>query len=1534
MGRDDVIETTGQRSALLVEYGVIDERVPADLDDIVFLAARSCDAEMATISFLNDKEELFASTHGTDRLENNSCLPFCEHVVQTCSPLLVEDAGTDPRFANSPLVTDHPGIRFYFGLPLISPEGIAIGALAVMDSRSRSISRQQRNAMNVLAAQVMVQLELRRSPALVDDIRGAIAPRAEPDVAQRSQALKRINEQLQFAQSVANIGSWELRVSDFKRSWSPEIYKILGISPESAGQDVSMLEFIHPDDRERVLAAREQALKGGDIPEIEHRIIRLDGEIRYVVQRGKLITDANGRPQVLYGTMQDVTRHHRIEEETHVRARQQAVVAKLGQLALNENDLVRLHETAVKLVTETLDVEYSKVLQLLTEQQAFKLVAGVGWQEGVIGSAIVGTGTESQADYTLSSNEPVVSKDLRTEKRFSGPVLFREHGVVSGISAVIAGRQEPWGVLSAHTKRHREFTEDDVNFFQSVANIIAAAIHRTRSEEELEARARQQAAVAKLGQKALQQMDLQALKTEAALAITETLDIEFCKILKRLPNNAGMRMIAGVGWKPGLVGELILESDSDSHAGYTLRNSGPVVIEDLRTETRFRQSQLLLDHGAVSGISVIIAGDHGPWGVLGGYAAHRRQFTQDDVNFCQSIANVIAEATHREAADEVLRQGEALRRIAGRMAHLGAWRVVPSDPHVLWSDDVCGIYDVPAGAMPTWEEGLQFLAPDHRDRISRLFYACLQDGGAFDEEAEIVSAKGRNIWVRIIGQAVRDADGNVIEIQGALQDITEAKSAEAEKRDLAARLATTLESITDAFFTLDREWRFTFVNRQAEQLLRRTREELLGSVVWEEFGDAVDSTFYKEYHRAIDEQRTVEFEAYYNPFDIWLGITAYPFEEGLAVYFRNITDRKRNEAALIESEERFRVVAKATADTIWDWHLLTDSVWWNEGMCTVFGYQPEEVEPDSRSFLLRIHPDDKQRIVDLVQKTITGGKDEWSAEYRFKCKDGSFADVAVRGYVVRDARGEAVRMVGGMNDISRAKERENRLARQATLLDKAHDAIIVHDMQHRVQYWNRSAERLYGWTADEARGQPIDKLLHEDQDVFDNAIQTLIRTGEWSGEISKQRKDGSHVVTEVSWSLLTDESGKPEAIMSIDADITQRLALEEQLRQSQRLESVGQLTGGVAHDFNNLLTVILGNAELMVDRLPEDQRLHKLAEMTRTAALRGAELTHRLLAFARRQALEPRVVRVNDLVDSMNNMLRRTLLENIDIEVIEHEGAWDAYVDPGQLESVLLNMSINAKDAMPNGGRLTIETANVELDEEYAAQNSDMMPGQYVMIAVSDTGTGIAEENLSRVFDPFFTTKEKGKGTGLGLSMAYGFAKQSHGHIKIYSEPGQGTTVKLYLPKASRAGDVEEAPKEDDQDLAGSERILVVEDNDLVRAHAETQLTEYGYDVLTAHNGPEAIELIKDNEDIDLLFTDVIMSGGMNGRDLAEKANRIRPRLKVLYTSGYTENAIVHHGRLDRGVHLLQKPYQRRDLARKVRQVLKDSSSDQPEERS
>ena len=381
---------------------------------------------------------------------------------------------------------------------------------------------------------------------------------------------------------------------------------------------------------------------------------------------------------------------------------------------------------------------------------------------------------------------------------------------------------------------------------------------------------------------------------------------------------------------------------------------------------------------------------------------------------------------------------------------------------------------------------------------------------------------------------------------------------------------------------------------------------------------------------------------------------------------------------------------------------------------------------------------------------------------------------------------------------------------------------------------------------------------------------------------------------------------------------------EERLRQAQKMEVVGQLAGGVAHDFNNILAIIYGNLDLLDEALGDRPDLRQIVEHTMKAAGRGASLTHQLLAYSRLQPLDPRVLDVSKLIIDMTQLLERTLGETIEVQTKVPENLSKTLIDPHQLENALVNLAINARDAMPGGGKLMIEAQNTVLDSAYAEQHLEVIPGRYVVLAVTDTGTGMSKEVAERALEPFFTTKPTGQGTGLGLSMVYGFVKQSKGHIKIYSEQGHGTTVRLYLPVAT-------SDREDSHVVAdhsslllarAGEVVLVVEDDATVLRLAVQLLTQLGYQTLEARDGPEALAMLERNGRIDLLFTDVVLPKGMNGTVLAREAQRRRPQLKVLYMSGYTANAIVHHGVLDKGVHLLTKPFRKVELARKVRQVL------------
>jgi len=480
------------------------------------------------------------------------------------------------------------------------------------------------------------------------------------------------------------------------------------------------------------------------------------------------------------------------------------------------------------------------------------------------------------------------------------------------------------------------------------------------------------------------------------------------------------------------------------------------------------------------------------------------------------------------------------------------------------------------------------------------------------------------------------------------------------------------------------------------------------------------------------------------------------------------------------------------------------------------------------------------------------------------------------------------------------------------VVETALDGVILVDASGIIRLINPAGERLFGYRSGEAVDKNVTALIPSFREQ---------KPGH-DAEAHGTRKDGSSFP--ISLSLGQAAPGGELILVGIVRDLTARKRTQQQLVQAQKMEAVGQLTGGMAHDFNNLLTVIIGSLDLLEGELKAQPKAQHLAELALKGGVKAAELTRQLLAFSRRQTLEPKVVSLNELVSGTTQLLRRTLGEHIQIKLLLAEDLWPMLADPAQVESSLANLSINARDAMPSGGYLTIETANKTLDDEYSKNNPEAAPGDYVMLAVSDTGTGMPPEVLERVFEPFFTTKGEGKGTGLGLSMVYGFAKQSGGHAKIYSEVGHGTTVRIYLPRSKTGASASSDTSTELEEPVETATILMVEDNHDVRPIVARQLKELGYEVIEAENSKEAMAVLESARPIDLLFTDVVMPGSMTGDQLAREASRLRPGLKILFTSGFAEASMQNGSRpRDLGGHnLLSKPYRKVDLARRIHETL------------
>jgi len=1237
--------------------------------------------------------------------------------------------------------------------------------------------------------------------------------------------------------------------------------------------------------------------RGDTVLNSEMKLRTLTGKLIDVLLSMTLPSPSSSSGLVLVSLM-DVTPLKQTQTQLTNRVRQQEAVAQLGLAAVGAHQLQPVLQQATEQVAAVLGMNFSKVLALAEDGSYFRLVAGTGWAPGLVGTATVGCDRTSQAGFTLQFSAPVYVNDLSQESRFTPPPLLVDHGIVSGMSVVIQVLGQPWGVLAVHHDQYHPFSQDDTYFLQSVASLLALFIERLETQTALQESHRQMQEAQRIAALCSWEYDFASDRMHWAEPCFEVTGIDQADFVPtyegclryvhpedqeraqslveqamrdRTPIDFEHRWIAPNGTVRYMHerGQIVYNSE-----GQPQRMLG--TFQDItarrQAEDRLRQQATLLSNAErighmgswdmdlindqliwsqgtyrlfgitpeelQGGLSVFLnlvlpedrpqllrahrASDHSTTGILDVEYRIRRPdgvirwlYERGHVEFDQTGTAVrrlgmVMDITEQKNAETALRQSEERFRQLFRDAATGI-AVTTLDGRFLEANTA---YCQMVGYSPAELQQLDFTTLTHRDDRpqNQVLTQALLKGqrDSFIIEKRYLAKSGAIIWCRLSVSLQRDAVGQPVSMIGVAEDITQQRQAEVALQRSQALLRVACDiSGTGAWWVDLPEQTLTWSDKMYDIL------------EWPQEQTPEVAAVIQCYVPGDREQLVAAFKACIHTgtsYDLSLRVTTaqgnlrWTRSIGEAVRdasgqivrvqgaFQDISAQKTAEQELRSSEERFRLLSKATNDAIWDWDITTNTNWRGEGFTTFFGYQPDDMMLTHEWWQARIHPDDRPQVLASLRQALAHGASSWSGEYRFCCQDGSYANVFDRGYIMRHADGQPVRMIGGM------------------------------------------------------------------------------------------------------------------------MNITQQKNLEAQLQQSQKMEAVGQLAGGIAHDFNNLLTIILGCGEMLLTMVPKGDPLRAIANDIYTAGDRASDLTRQLLAFSRKQILSPQILDLNQVVSNLEKLLRRLISEDIQLRTQLATSLPQIEVDPGQLEQVILNLTLNARDAMPQGGELMIETAAMTIGPDESLGKLDCAPGHYVMLAISDSGHGMTTEIKDRIFEPFFTTKDPGQGTGLGLATVFGIVKQSNGLIDVYSEPGLGTCFKLLFPAVSvmaTATAAETAPVQ-----PGHETILLVEDEVGVRQIAKRALEQLGYQVLEAANGKAALDVMQAYaQPIHLVITDVVMPE-MSGRQLVEQLDRQGESVQVLYMSGYTDDAIVRHGVSEEVNAFLQKPFTPSGLARKVREVL------------
>ncbi|HEY1719621.1 MAG TPA: PAS domain-containing protein [Magnetospirillaceae bacterium] len=1333
------------------------------------------------------------------------------------------------------------------------------------------------------------------------------------ELERRDRELRISQDHLALAQRVAHIGSIEVDIPSIKAVWSDEIYRLFGLAPGRTSFEY-FLSAIHPDDRPGMMEDHKLLARGEALPPREYRVIHPDGQVRWLYRHVELLRDATGAPARHISTFVDITDRKQIE-----------AALRTGEAALLSS---REHLARAQAIAHIGSAEIDLAGGIGADRWSDELYRILGIEPGSIPSSFDNfipfvhpddrekMLTIRAATEAGKAPEPCEYRIIRPDGEIrwlyrQSDKLYDARGqaikAVVSLQDITERRRFDFELAQRETELQR--SREHLAQAQRVGMVGSAEFDlvggkHTWSDELFRLFGLQPGAVAP-GFK--QFLDLVHPEDRGVM-----LDIQDATRQGRGVPAAEFRVLR-----------------SDGEVRWLQRQSGVVTGESGKTTTIIVSFHDITD------------------GKRAGMALHDRE--------------------------EQLRLNQDHLVIAQKIGRIGSAELDLENRVTFWSDEHYRLLGIEPHEMPpTSETLLSFIHPDDRSVMKGTFVGAREGLPAVPLEYRIVRRDGELRWIRRVQDILYDATGKPTKLIATHQDITERKASEEALREREAQLVASQDHLALAQRVGkigSAEFDFaTSTTRWSEQLF-----EILGldpAKTTPSF-EALLAVLPLEDHELARRLRAQELNRIASPAREWHiirpdGERRWVLRQAEMVMgeggkasknistFQDITDRRRMEEELQVSREHLARAQRIGRIGSAEVDLQTKRAYWSDGMFDLLGLERSKATIGGDTFMNAVHPDDRELVAQ--HRTIAlRGATTMPLEFRIVRPDGSTRWIYHKVEMVLGADGRPHKLIGIDQDITDLKQAMQELGERDVQYRDSQKHLALAQRVGRIgsvefnrttnaSQWSDEMFALFGLdpaTAQTGEATFLSVIHPDDREVMRRRRDNLVR-GESNtvNEFRILRADTGEMRWIQSQSGPIADPDSPNIAVATFQDITelklaqnQREEVERQLMQAQKMEAVGNLTGGIAHDFNNLLNVILGRLDLIESELSDRPLLREWVQICSAAARKGASLTRNMMAFARQQPLRPTAIDLTESIREMVRILQRSLGDAIEIKVVVEDGLWICEADPAQLQSALLNLALNARDAMPDGGKLTIDAHNGRLDANYAARNADVKPGDYVILAVTDTGTGMPANVIERAFEPFFTTKEVGKGSGLGLSMVYGFARQSGGHVKIYSEMDHGTTIRLYLPRSTKveteaepeAALTVETPHAEIPPLVnGHETILVVEDDDDMRDLSAAVLERLGYVVLSARDAESAIPVFAAHPEIALLLTDISLPGSMNGRKLADQLTGLRPTLKVLYMSGYSEDAVIHQGRLDPGVRLLQKPFQNEDLAFQIRAALSD----------